>query len=64
MPAKDPCEPVGMSEIGERLGVRAQTVAMWKLRGVLPEPRWQVSGNPAWNWPDIEAWARRTGRSQ
>lgn len=59
------CEPVGEKEIGERLGVRKQTVAMWLHRPPvvpLPPPRWTVSGNPAWNWPDVEAWARDTGR--
>ena len=50
--------PVGVAEISERLGVRQQTVAQWKLRGLLPAPLWQVSRQPAWNWPDIEAWAR------
>jgi hypothetical protein len=28
----------------------------------MPQPRWTVSGQPAWDWDDIEAWARRTGR--
>ena len=50
--------PVGAAEIAERLGVRQQTVAQWKLRGVLPAPRWTVSRLPAWNWPEIEHWAR------
>ena len=57
------CQPVGAAEIAERLGVRPQTVAMWKLRGRLPAPRWTVHGLPAWNWPDIERWARATGRA-
>lgn len=55
-------DPVGMLEIAQRLGVKQQTVAMWKLRKLLPEPTWTVSGNPAWDWPDIEEWARRTRR--
>lgn len=55
-------EPVGELEIGERLGTRPQTVAQWQFRGLLPPPRWTVSGRPAWNWPDIERWARDTGR--
>lgn len=54
--------PVGGVEIAQRLGVERKTVAMWNLRGLLPEPRWTVSGNPAWEWDDIEEWARRTGR--
>lgn len=49
-------EPVGISEIADRLEVRRQTVAIWHHRGQLPEPRWTVSGNPAWEWADIEKW--------
>lgn len=55
-------EPVGVAEIADRLDVRQQTVSMWKYRGLLPEPRWTVSGMPAWDWKDIERWARDTGR--
>jgi hypothetical protein len=28
----------------------------------MPAPRWTVSGQPAWDWSEIEEWARRTGR--
>ena len=66
-PAKRPSplgvDPVGMSEIGERLGVRPQTVAQWHHRGLLPPERWRVSGRPAWNWPDIERWWPTSGRA-
>jgi hypothetical protein len=55
-------DPVGVREIAERLGARRQTVAIWHHRGLLPPARWTVSGAPAWNWPDIERWAARTGR--
>jgi hypothetical protein len=58
----DRIEPVGAVEIAERLGVRQQTVAMWKWRGLMPEPRWTVSSMPAWNWPDVRDWARASGR--
>ena len=54
--------PVGAAEIAARLGVRAQTVHTWRQRGILPQPRWSVSGLPAWDWSEIEEWARRTGR--
>lgn len=62
--ARGPCprptmtksEPVGISEIAERLGQRRQTVAIWHHRGQLPDPRWTVSGNPAWEWADIDKW--------
>ena len=54
--------PVGAAEIAARLGVRPQTVHTWRHRKLLPPPRWTVSGQPAWDWADIESWARRTGR--
>lgn len=56
-------DPVGMTDIADRLGVKQQTVIMWKLRGVLPPHRWEVSGRPAWDWNrDIVPWAKDTGR--
>lgn len=62
-------EPVGLVEIAERLGVKRETAGMWHYRSQrgelpvpMPEPRWTVSGGPAWRWSDIEKWARRTGR--
>lgn len=57
-------DPVGLLEIAERLGVKRQTARMWRQRGVLPAPRWLVSGLPAWDWPDIARWARETGRTK
>ena len=54
--------PVGAAEIAVRLGVKPQTVHTWRHRKLLPPPRWTVSGQPAWDWPEIESWARRTGR--
>jgi ParB/RepB/Spo0J family partition protein len=57
-------DPVGVADIAERLGVKQQTVAQWKLRGLLPKPRWTVSRMPVWQWADIAAWARETGRAK
>ncbi len=63
------CDPVGAVEIGQRLAVRAQTVAMWHHRSqhgrlpvAMPAPRWTVSGNPAWSWTEVRAWAAATRR--
>ena len=56
--------PVGAAEIATRLRVKPQTVHAWRHRKLMPEPRWTVSGQPAWDWSEIEGWARRTGRLQ
>lgn len=56
------CQPVGLIEIADRLGVQRNTVDVWRQRGVLPDPDWTVGGRPAWNWPTIEQWARDSGR--
>lgn len=55
--------PVGQTEIAERLGVPLDTVRKWRTRGLLPAPTWTVGGRPAWDWSDIDTWARETGRS-
>jgi predicted DNA-binding transcriptional regulator AlpA len=57
------CDPVGIVEIAQRLGVQRGTVDMWRFRSLhFPEPRWQVGGRPAWDWSDVEAWAKASGR--
>src|SRR5258708_13569340 len=53
---------VGLKEIAERLGVKQQTAAAWRYRGLLPAPEGTVSGAPAWNWATIDTWARSSGR--
>jgi hypothetical protein len=53
---------VGLKEIAGRLGVKQQTAAAWKHRGLLPPPEGTVSGAPAWQWQTIERWAVHTGR--
>lgn len=67
-PLPDPAtlvDVVGLVEIADRLGVKEQTARNWRTRPAagLPEPRWTVSGSPAWSWEtDIYPWAVRTGR--
>lgn len=56
-------DPVGLVEIAVRLRVHPQTPRNWRAQGVLPEPRWSVSGSPVWDWAlDVEPWALETGR--
>jgi len=63
-------DPVGVKDIAERLGVKQQTVSMWRFRSQegklpvpMPEPRWTVSDMPVWQWSDIKKWAKKTGRA-
>lgn len=55
---------VGSAEIAKRLGVRRlQVVHDWRRRHAdFPEPVAELSNVLVWNWPDIESWARHTGR--
>lgn len=57
-------EPVGSIEIAARIGVKPDTIVQWRRRPQLafPEPRWTVSGRPAWAWRDISEWSIRSGR--
>lgn len=55
---------VDVREIAERLGLaHPQTVGNFVLRYVdFPEPLGMWGRTRLWAWPDVEAWARRTGR--
>ncbi|MGH9177544.1 MAG: DNA-binding protein [Acidimicrobiales bacterium] len=55
---------VGATEIAQRLGVaRPQVVYSWRRRPLdFPAPVAKLSIGLVWAWPDVEAWARRTGR--
>jgi hypothetical protein len=50
---------VGLAEIPELLGVRANTVVSWRQRGVLPHPTWRLKSGPIWRARDIQAWYER-----
>jgi hypothetical protein len=66
-PPDDPVAPehptlVGPDEIAAKLDARKQTVQQWISRGVIPKPRFWISG-PVWDWEeDIYPWARATRR--
>ncbi len=55
---------VGSTEIAERLGVaRPQLVHDWRRRHPdFPQPVARLRQALIWSWPDVESWARRTGR--
>jgi short subunit dehydrogenase-like uncharacterized protein len=55
---------VGAAEIAERLDVSLpQTVHTWRQRYPdFPKPVTKLRQAMVWAWPDVEAWARRTGR--
>jgi len=56
-------ELVGAAEIGERLGSAPRTVHAWRRRHPdFPEPVAELTSALVWNWPDVERWARKTGR--
>jgi len=51
---------VGIAEIADRLGVKRQTVDMWRSTGQLPASDYSVSNRPAWNWMTIKRWREAT----
>ena len=53
---------VGLKEIAVMLEVGYETVTKWRVREVLPEPDFMVSGTAIWYRSSISAWARSTGR--
>lgn len=55
---------VGAAEIAERLGAaRPQVVHEWRRRYPdFPQPVASLKQALVWNWPDVERWARATGR--
>ena len=57
-------ELVGTIEIAERLGLaQYQTVHLWRKRYQdFPPPVLALTQVLLWEWPEVEAWARRTGR--
>jgi predicted DNA-binding transcriptional regulator AlpA len=60
----NPAELVGAAEIVQRLGLaRTQTVHNWRVRHEdFPQPVAELESALIWYWPDIEKWARKTGR--
>lgn len=55
---------VGAAEIADRLGLAmAQTVRDWRRRDdSFPQPVATLTMGHVWYWPDVERWAKATGR--
>ena len=60
----DAAQLVGAAEIAIRLGVaQGRVVHVWRRRhDDFPEPVASLRSGLIWYWPDVERWARRTGR--
>ncbi len=60
----DVSDLVGASEIADRLGLsHPQNVHKLRTRYAdFPEPVASLKRAHVWAWPDVEAWARATGR--
>lgn len=55
---------VGSAEIADRVGVKnPELIHAWRRRhDDFPEPVAKLSIGLVWYWPDVERWARSTGR--
>lgn len=59
----DPIALVGVAEIAERLGVGTSVVHDWRRRHAdFPQPVARLRMGLVWEWPNVERWARSTGR--
>lgn len=57
-------ELVGAAEIAERLGYARSTVVhqLRRRHSDFPDPVATLKQALVWAWPDVEDWAKRTGR--
>ena len=57
-------EMVGAAEIAERMGLsQPKRVHDWRMRYPdFPQPVATLKAGLVWAWPDIEKWAKATGR--
>lgn len=53
-------DPVGVSEIAARAGVRAATVSQWRYRHAdFPSPAVELAMGPIWEWSAVAKWLER-----
>ena len=54
---------VGVLDIAARAGVTSDAIHKWRDRHPdFPPPEATVSDRPVWQWSEVEAWLRATGR--
>jgi hypothetical protein len=54
---------VDASAVAERMGVHRQLVHDWQRRYAdFPAPVLKLPKATIWLWPEVQAWARKTGR--
>lgn len=59
----EPEHLVAAAEIAQRLGTHRQTVHLWRRRyPAFPAPVAELEAAMVWYWPDVEQWAKATGR--
>lgn len=64
MPRYSADDLVGAKEIAARLGVSSSVVHDWRRRHpAFPQPVVQLSMGLIWSWPEIQRWAKATGRA-
>ncbi|UNC93691.1 helix-turn-helix transcriptional regulator [Candidatus Contubernalis alkaliaceticus] len=56
-----PLNIVGTAEAAEMLGWSPKKVSVYRQRGKLPRPLYQLKMGPVWNKEDIERWALEQG---
>lgn len=62
----DPIDPVGITELAQRAGVKPTTVHKWRERhDDFPSPVVELAMGPLWDWGEVEQWLaveRKPGR--
>ena len=54
----DPAALLGVAEVAQRLGVKPNTVIIWRRRHAdFPEPLAQLAAGPVWWAADVDAWS-------
>ena len=54
---------VDLASMADLLGVSKRTIHSWRRRDLgFPEPEGRMGVSPYWNWEEVSAWVKETGR--